>query len=189
MKLKKRVKIDIKLRFKMNMFDAIIIGITLILAIKGYFNGIIKELGGLIGIIGGLFLASKFYHQAGIYINDNLLEIPNKSAIDLIGFISTFVGFWVVVVFIGFLISKILKASALGGLDRLLGFLFGGAKFFLLISVVVSLLWQIAFVKEKLEKCTKNSIVMPLLIQTGEKIINLTPNDIKTLSKNVKIPH
>ena len=39
----------------MNMFDAIIIGITLILAIKGYFNGIIKELGGLVGIIGGLF--------------------------------------------------------------------------------------------------------------------------------------
>ena len=173
----------------MNMFDAIIIGITLILAIKGYFNGLIKELGGLIGIIGGLFLASKFYHQAGIYINDNLLEIPNKSAIDLIGFISVFVGFWVVVVFIGFLISKILKASALGGLDRLLGFLFGGVKFFLLISVIVSLLWQVAFIKEKLEKFTNKSIVMPLLIKTGEKIINLTPNDIKTLSKNVKIPH
>ena len=173
----------------MNMFDAIIIGVTLILAIKGYFNGIIKELGGLIGIVGGLFLASKFYPQAGIYINDNLLEIPNKSAIDLIGFISVFVGFWVVVVFIGFLISKILKASALGGLDRLFGFLFGGLKFFLLISVIVSLLWQVAFIKEKLEKFTEKSIVMPLLIQTGEKIINLTPNDIKTLSKNVKIPH
>ena len=173
----------------MNMFDAVIIGITLILAIKGYFNGIIKELGGLIGIIGGLFLASKFYHQAGAYINDNLLEIPNKSAIDLIGFISVFVGFWIVVVFIGFLISKILKASALGGLDRLLGFLFGGAKFFLLISIIVSLLWQVAFIKEKLEKFTKKSIIMPILIQTGGKIINLTPNDIKTLSKNVKIPY
>ena len=173
----------------MNMFDAIIIGITLILAIKGYFNGIIKEVGGLIGIIGGLFLASKFYHQSGVYINDNLLEIPNKSAIDLIGFISVFVGFWVVVVFIGFLISKILKASALGGLDRLFGFLFGGMKFFLLISIIVSLLWQVVFIKDKLEKFTKNSIVMPFLIKTGEKIIHLTPNDIKTFSKNVKIPH
>ena len=173
----------------MNIFDAIVIGIILILAIKGYFNGLIKELGGLIGIIGGLFLASKFYHQAGIYINDNLLEIPNKSSIDLIGFISVFVGFWVLVVFIGFLISKILKASALGGLDRLFGFFFGGAKFFLLISVMVSLLWQVEFIKDKLKKFTKESIVMPFLIEAGEKIINLTPNDIKTLSKNVKIPH
>ena len=173
----------------MSMFDAIIIGITLILAIKGYFNGIIKELGGLIGIIGGLFLASKFYHQAGVYIDNNLLEIPNKSAIDLIGFISVFIGFWVLVVFIGFLISKILKASALGGLDRLLGFLFGGLKFFLLISVIVSLLWQVSFIKEDLEKFSKESIVMPILIKSGEKIINLTPSDIKNLSKNVKIPH
>ena len=171
----------------MSMFDAIIIGITLVLAIKGYFNGIIKELGGLIGIIGGLFLASKFHHQAGVYINENLLEIPNKSAIDLIGFVSVFVGFWVVVVFIGFLISKILKASALGGLNKLLGFLFGGAKFFLLISIIISLLWQIAFIKEKLEDFTKKSIVMPILIKTGEKIINLTPNDIKNLSKNAKM--
>jgi len=173
----------------MNIFDAIIIGITLILAIKGFFNGIVKELGGLVGIIGGLFLASKFYHQAGIYINDNLLEIPNKSAIDLIGFISVFVGFWIVIVFIGFLISKILKASVLNALDRLLGFLFGGMKFFLIISVIVSLLWQVTFIKENLEKFTKESIVMPILIKTGEKIINLTPNDIKSLSKNVKIPY
>ena len=173
----------------MSMFDAIIIGITLILAIKGYFNGIIKELGGLIGIIGGFFLASKFYHQAGVYINENLLEIPNKSAVDLIGFISVFVGFWVVVVFIGFLISKILKASALGGLDRLLGFLFGGAKFFLLISIIISLLWQVAFIRNKLEEFSKESIVMPILIETGKKIINLTPDEIKNLSKNVKIPH
>ena len=173
----------------MNMFDAIIIGVTLILAIKGYFNGIVKEIGGLVGIIGGLFLASKFYHQAGVYINENLLEIPNKSAVDLIGFISVFVGFWVVVVFVGFLISKILKASALGGLDRLLGFLFGGAKFFLLISIIISLLWQVAFIRNKLEELSKESIVMPILIETGKKIINLTPDEIKNLSKNVKIPH
>ena len=173
----------------MNIFDAIIIGITLILAIKGYFNGIVKEIGGLVGIIGGLFLASKFYHQAGTYINDNLLEIPNKSAIDLFGFISVFVSFWVFIVFIGFLISKILKASVLDGINKLLGFVFAGMKFFLLISIIVALLWQVAFIKDKLEKFTKNSIILPLLIKTGEKIINLTPKDIKTLSKNVKIPY
>jgi membrane protein required for colicin V production len=79
----------------MNLLDGIIIAITLILAIKGYFNGVIKEVAGLIGIVGGLFLASKFYHQTGIYINDNLLTIPNKSAVNLVGFIVVFVGFWI----------------------------------------------------------------------------------------------
>jgi len=173
----------------MNIFDGIIIAITLILAIKGYFNGIIKELAGLIGIIGGLFLASKFYHQAGVYINSNLFHIPNKSAIDLVGFIAVFVGFWVSVVFIGFLLGKILKLSALGGLDKILGFIFSGAKFFVLVSIVVALIYQVAFIREKLKDYTKNSFVFPILLKIGKNVINITPQNMDNLSKNVKIPY
>ena len=173
----------------MNLFDGIIIAITLILAIKGYFNGIIKEVAGLIGIIGGLFLASKFFHQTGIYINDNLFEIPNKSAVDLVGFIVVFVGFWVITVFIGFLLGKILKLSALGALDKILGFIFSGAKFFLLVSIIVAMLWQVAFIREKMQNMTKNSFMFPVLVKIGKKIINITPQDLENLGKNVKISY
>ena len=172
----------------MNLFDGIIIAITLILAIKGYFNGIIKELAGLIGIIGGLYFASKFFHQVGIYINENLFNIPNKSAVDLVGFIVTFVGFWLVTIFVGFLLGKILKISALGVLDRLLGFIFSGAKFFLLVSVILAMLYQVAFVKEKIKNFAKNSFMLPILVKTGKNIINISPNDIEKVKKNVKIP-
>jgi len=173
----------------MNIFDGIVIAITLILAIKGYFNGIIKELAGLIGIIGGLFLASKFFHQTGIYINDNLINIPNKSAVDLVGFIVVFVGFWMLAVFVGFLLGKILKLSALGALDRILGFIFSGAKFFLLVSIIVAMLWQVAFVKEKMQNIAKNSFMLPVLVKIGKKIINITPQDLEKLGKNVKISY
>ncbi len=172
----------------MNIFDGIIIAITLILAIKGYFNGIIKELAGLVGIIGGLFLASKFFHQSGVYINDHLFEIPNKSAVDLVGFIVVFVGFWLLTVFIGFLLGKILKISALGALDRILGFIFSGAKFFLLVSIIVAMLWQVAFVREKMQSYTKNSFICPVLVKTGKAVLNITPEDLEKLRKNVKIP-
>jgi membrane protein required for colicin V production len=173
----------------MNMFDGIIIAITLILAIKGYFNGVIKEVAGLVGIVGGLYFASKFFHQTGVYINENLFSIPNKSAVDLVGFIVVFVGFWIITVFIGFLLGKILKLSALGGLDRLLGFIFSGAKFFLLVSVIVAMLSQVAFIREKMKSFTKNSFVYPILVKTGEKIINITPKDLEKLKKNVKISY
>jgi membrane protein required for colicin V production len=173
----------------MNLFDGIIIAITLILAIKGYFNGIIKEVAGLIGIIGGLFLASKFFHQTGIYINDNLFEIPNKSAVDLVGFIVVFVGFWVITVFIGFLFGKILKLSALGALDKMLGFIFSGAKFFFLVSIIVAMLWQVAFIREKMQNMTKKSLMFPILVKIGKKIINITPHDLENLAKNVKISY
>ena len=173
----------------MNLFDGIIIAVTLILAIKGYFNGIIKELAGLIGIIGGLYLASKFYHVTGLYIYENLYKIPNKSAIDLVGFIVVFVGFWLITIFIGFLLSKILKISALGALDRTLGFIFSGAKFFLLVSIIVAMLSQVALIREKMKNFTKESFTYPVLVKIGEKIINITPQDLEKLGKNVKISY
>ena len=171
----------------MNLFDAVIIGITLILGIKGFFNGFIKEIAGLIGIIGGLFLASKFYHEAGVYINSYIFHIPNKSAIDLVGFVAVFVGFWIFAIFIGFLFAKILKISALGGLDRILGFIFSSAKFFIIVSVIVTLLYQVVFIKKKIEHYTKNSMIFPFMLNLGEKIINISPQEIEKSIKNVKI--
>ncbi len=171
----------------MNYFDAVIIVITLLLAIKGFFNGVVKEIAGLVGIIGGLILASKFYAQVGIYINENLFQIPNKSAIFLVGFIAVFFGFWVVSIFIGFLLGKILKISALGWLDKSLGFLFAGAKFFLLVSVIVAMLSQVAFINEKLKPYISNSIIFPILVKAGKKVINITPQDLEKITKNVKI--
>ena len=161
------------------MFDAIIIGITLILAIKGFFNGFIKEVAGLIGIAAGLFLASKFSHPTGVYINENLFAIKNSSAIDTVGFIAVFVGIWLFAIFIGFLLSKILKIAALGIVDRLAGFIFSGAKFFLIVSVILTLLTKVAFIKEKLNNYTKNSSVYPIMLEIGDKIIDLKPEDVQ----------
>ena len=171
----------------MSLFDAVIVGVTLILGIKGFFDGFIKEIAGLVGIIGGLFLASKFYHDAGVYINNYIFHIPNKSAIDLVGFVAVFVGFWVFAVFIGFLLGKILKISALGALDRILGFIFASAKFFILVSVILTLLYQVAFIRENIQKYSQNSVVFPFMIKLGDKIINISPKEIENSVKNVKI--
>jgi len=173
----------------MSVFDGIIIAITLILAVKGFFNGFIKEIAGLVGLIGGLYLASIFYHKAGVFINENLFTIKNHSAIDLVGFIGVFFGFWIVCVFVGFLLSKILKIAALGIFDRLLGLIFSAGKFFIIVSVILALLYQIEFFKEKFANVYKNSKLAPIMIEIGEKIINLDPKELEKNFKNVKIPN
>ena len=185
----------------MTIIDIIILAITLLLAIKGFFNGFIKEAFGLIGIIGGIYLAGLYYHQAGMYINSNLMTIPNKSAIDLVGFISVFLLFWIFCIFLGFLIGKILKISALGFIDKFFGFLFGGLKFFLIISIIIASLYQIEFVKKEIDKFEKKSVLLPVMIEMGDKIINFSPkkfnmqkmkenveNKIKNETKNINIP-
>jgi len=172
----------------MSIFDAVILAVTLILAIKGFFNGFLKEIAGLIGIVGGLYLASIYFNQAGIYINKYLFEIKNPSAVDLVGFIAVFVGFWVLAVFTGFLLGKILKMSALGVLDRIFGFIFAGAKFFILVSIIVALLIKIEFIRQKITPMVKKSVIYPFMVKLGDDIISINPKKIKNSIKNVKIP-
>ena len=172
----------------MTVIDMIIVAITLLLAIKGFFNGFIKEVFGLIGIIGGVYLAGIYYHKAGMYINYNLMTIPNKSAIDLVGFVSVFLLFWIFCIFLGFLLGKILKVSALGFIDKLFGFLFGGLKFFLIISIIVASLYQIEFIKKEINKYNKKSTLFPIMIELGDKIINFSPEkfDIQKMENNME---
>ena len=47
------------------IFDLVIITITLLLGLKGLFRGIIKEIFGIIGIIGAIFVASRISTQTG----------------------------------------------------------------------------------------------------------------------------
>jgi membrane protein required for colicin V production len=53
----------------------------------------------------------------------------------------------------------------------------------------VALLSQVAFIREKMQKLTKDSFTYPLLVKIGEKIINITPQDLEKLGKNVKISY
>jgi len=160
------------------IFDGFIIGITLILAIKGFFNGVVKEITGLIGVIGGFFVASRYYHQAGEFINQNLITIPNKSSIDLVGFIGVFLLVWIFCIFLGFLFSNLLKVSALGFIDKILGFLVGGVKFFLIISIIIASLYKMEFLKDYINKLVKDSKVFPISVKIGDEIMKLSPKKI-----------
>ena len=163
----------------MVLFDIVIFTIVIMLGIKGFMNGFVKEVFGLIGIAGGFIIASKYYHITGMYINDNLINIKNKSAIDLVGFIITFISFWVICIFLGFLFNKILKISALGYVDRILGVLISSLKFLVMISIVLYLLCQIEFVKNKLNNWLENSISYHLMLNIGENILKYLPKNEK----------
>lgn len=169
-----------------NIFDAIVISITLILAIKGYFSGIIKELAGLIGIGAGLFLGSMYYQQAGSYINDSIFKIPNESAINVVGFVAVFVITWLIVILIGLMFAKILQVAKLGIFDRIGGVIFSAGKFFIIVSVIVTMLSQIEALKSSLEKYQKNSIMWPIMDKVGQTLIHIKPEDIQKQIDDVK---
>jgi len=169
-----------------NIFDAIIISITLILAIKGYFSGIIKELAGLIGIGAGLFLGSMYYQQTGEYINNSIFKIPNESAINVVGFVSIFIITWLIIILIGMIFAKILQVSKLGIFDRIGGVIFGAGKFFVIVSVIVTMLSEIESLKSGLEKYQKNSLIWPIMNRVGKTLTHLKSEDIQKQIDDVK---
>lgn len=159
------------------VFDLIIIAITLILGLKGLFRGLIKEVFGIIGIIGAIFVASRISKEVGDLLAP-VLVLENEATIKLIGFVVSLVGVWLVVYSAGVIVSKIFSASGLGVIDRIFGFVFGAAKIFLIFSVISYALYQVQSFKKVIDEKFATSIVMPHLISVGSYIIKLDTNTI-----------
>jgi len=71
-----------------NYFDLVASIIILLLGLKGILNGFFKEIFGLIGIIGGIFIASRFGSDVGNYLNDLIFNFTNEGAVSFTGFFS-----------------------------------------------------------------------------------------------------
>ena len=160
-----------------SIFDLIIITITLILGLKGLFRGLIKEVFGIIGIIGAIFVASRISKETGDLLAP-VLVLQNEATIKLIGFITALIAVWLVVYTAGVIVSKIFSASGLGVVDRIFGFIFGASKVFLIFSVIAYSLYQVQSFRKVMDEKFEKSYVMPHLISVGSYIIKIDTSAI-----------
>ena len=167
-----------------NYFDAVIASIVVILGIKGMMNGFVKEFFGLIGLVGGVYIAARVADTAGAFIDKNLYHMENSTALQLIGFIAILALVWIIAVAIGSLFSSLTQASGLGPINRLLGFIIGGGKYFLIFALIVTALSNVTLVKDNLQKYVKDSALYPYLVETGSFLINLDPKDFQLIESN-----
>ena len=166
-----------------NYFDLIIFGLVGLLGLKGLFRGFIKEIFALIGIVGGVFIASRFASVIGETIA-TIIPIDNNNTMMLIGFVASLVAFWILTYILGTIISKVFSLSGLGIFDRFLGFVFGAGKVFLLFSIIVYAVSQVDAINKKLTDATQNSIAYPLLKQTGGYIIKIDTTNLQSKISN-----
>jgi membrane protein required for colicin V production len=158
-----------------NYFDVTIGAIVLILGIKGFINGFIKEVFGLIGLIGGVYLASRLTGDASTFIDTNFIHIENTALLKLLGFLTILTIVWMGATILGSIFSKLTSASGLGFINRLLGFIAGGGKYFIIFALIVTALSNVSLVKDNVQKYVKDSVLYPYLLKAGTSIIHLDP--------------
>lgn len=161
-------------------FDIVVGVIILLLGLKGILNGFFKELFGLIGIIGGIYIASRLGADIGNMLSDLIFHFDNQSAKTFTGFIVTLIVFWSVMLLLGAIFTKISKESGLGPIDKLFGFIVGSGKFFLIASVIFFAINNIKAVSKNLAPIMEKSILFPILIETGNFIMHIDPTELSS---------
>ena len=154
-------------------FDIIFCVLILLFGFKGVINGFIREFFGLVGIVGGVYIASLYSDSFGSWISNNIYKFDNQSAISLIGFFVALVCFWVITVIISEILQKIVSLSALGIVNRIFGFCFGVSKIFMIFAINFYSLSNFQLAQVFVEKYIKDSHLYPLLVKSGSVIVKL----------------
>jgi membrane protein required for colicin V production len=167
---------------EINYFDIGVAVIVLLLGLKGIINGFFKELFGLIGIVGGIFVASRVGNSVGAYLNELIFHFSSNGAVSFTGFLVTLALFWLLMIAIGYAFKQLSSLSGLGVLDRILGFVFGASKFFLIASVILFALHNSKTLKSSIDALFEGSKLFGIMVETGGFIMKL---DTEGLSKRV----
>ncbi len=162
----------------MNVIDVILGVFILVLAIRGLIRGLIKEVFGLAALIGGVLLSNMFGKQFGNIIYHHITisaPVAYVSAFFIV-FIVVYLGF----LFIGYVLSNIIKVIQLGWLDRMFGIAFGALKAFLIIMVFVFVIRNFPFLSYLNKNLEKNSFIFSI----AERVIS--QSDIQKLIERAK---
>jgi len=159
-----------------SIFDLIVGSIILLLGLKGILNGFFKELFGLVGIVGGIFVGSRVAKDVGIFLSDAIFKFDSPAAISFLGFLVTLAIFWGTMIAAGILFKKFTKMSGLGIIDKILGFIFGSGKFFFIASVIVYAVYNFKAVRDNFDM--EGSFMFPALVETGRIIMHIDGEQI-----------
>lgn len=165
----------------LNYFDVAVGSIVLLLGLKGLLSGFSKEVFGLAGIVGGVFVASHLGGLIGKFLSDALFHFETSTAVNLVGFIFALGIFWLLMVALGAGFKKLSSLSGLGPIDRILGFVIGSSKFFFILSIIVYALFSVTAIRENFGEKMADSFFFEPMFATGDFILHIETEDVTSL--------
>ena len=155
----------------MNMFDVVVLIIVTYGLISGFKKGFIVEVSGMIALGVGITGAFKFSEILGNYLVIYIDWEPK--IIQIVSFILLFIGIVYIISLFAKMLTKALKVILLGGINRLLGALFGTLKWMLILCALTLVFKEVNQILTLLEDSVlKTSFSYTILKEMGEFLFN-----------------
>ena len=164
---------------EMNGFDILFLIVLALGAWKGWSNGLLKEVLGLICVFVGLYLAYLLYEQVGYELAPHIGTSPSIASI--IAFALIWIGVPIVLGVLGSLLTKVLEWAGLDGVNNLGGALLSVVKYAILLGAVCNVLSITRLVKEDSQH---NSLLFEPLKQTTSIAFNLAKSQWRGAKDN-----
>ncbi len=153
----------------MNTLDWILIAVAALSVVRGMWRGAVSQVFGIVGVIGGFYLASHYCIPVGFQLKRALPSLPQPV---MIAFVVLFFLTWFVLALAGGWLSRWFQRGAMGWLDRILGAGIGGVKGMLVAVLLVSFL---TFFLPPESPILRQSKMAPYVHQVAQWIVKTVP--------------
>lgn len=153
----------------MTWLDYAVVGVFAASLVVGAWRGLVREVLSILGLVIA-FLAANLL--AGPLGPEMPQAIPTPELRTAAAYVAVFAGSLIATSLVALLLSKVVKAVGLGGLDRMLGALFGVARG-LLIVLAAALLAGLTSAPRQV--VWRDSASGPLLVQAAQAVKPLLP--------------
>jgi membrane protein required for colicin V production len=153
----------------MNWLDIVIIVIAAFFGLFGLWQGAIRALFGVAGLVGGIVLAGRYYQALSAILSPSGAIWSEVAAYALI-VIATLVAAGV----IGWLVSHLVHITMLGWLDRLIGFVLGAAVGCLLCAAILAIISRYS---PGTQSIVSQSVVARFLMEQFPLLLALLPDE------------
>ena len=108
----------------MTVFDIVIASFLVLGFISGFIKGLFSEIASLVAVMSGIYIAIHFSYYTEDFLRESILGWNSRTN-KIVGYIITFLGVVLLVIFTGKVLTKVADITALGLVNKLLGGLFG----------------------------------------------------------------
>lgn len=154
--------------------DIAVIIIVAVLGLRGLKNGLIHEIMGVLGVVLGIYFASKYCIDGAKYIELVGLSFENRHILLMLAFILILALVWIGFLVLGVIVARfVVILPEIAIINYFGGYVFSALKYFVILCVVVYGLTQVGFLKDPIKNLTEGTRSYPIMYEVAEKIMSI----------------